>query len=61
MDNAEDSCKASPDAVRRLQLMLTKVLENDGKMLPGQMWHGDDDERCAKHQSLASCFLTFIS
>lgn len=47
MDNAEDAFDASPDAINKLQLILSNVEVNDGKMVPGEMWRDEDTERCA--------------
>lgn len=37
MDNSEDAFDATPDAINKLQLILSKVEENDGKMARGAM------------------------
>lgn len=47
MDNAENSFDASLDAIRKLQLMLTKVLENEGRISPREMWCDEGAERNA--------------
>lgn len=60
MSNAEDSFHASPDSIRKLQLILSKVAENDGKMVPGEMWSDEDLEQYAHSRSLANHVLTFI-
>lgn len=56
MDNSEDAFDASPDAIHKLQLILSNVEDNDGKMAPGEMWRAEDAERCAYHQPLTIRF-----
>lgn len=47
MDDEEASFHATPETFHKLQLILPKVLQNDGELIPQEIWHGEDIERCA--------------
>lgn len=46
MDDEEASFHATPETFHKLQLILPKVLQNDGELIPQEIWHGEDIERC---------------
>lgn len=46
MSAAEDSFHATPDAVHKLQLPISKVVKNGGSIVPDEIWLEEDSRKC---------------
>lgn len=53
MTDPESSFRATPNAIHKLQQVLTRIAENDGNIVAKGIWHEEDMERCA-HFNVAS-------
>lgn len=46
MSATEDSFHATPDAVHKLQLLISKVVKNGGSIVHDELWREEDSKQC---------------